>query len=73
MPKEPTLEIPTKELTKLLKAIKFYQRAAIGELGGEYAHDDFLDKSVTNFFHFQCGVKRENLTTGNVLSDKFKI
>lgn len=70
-PKEYT--IPANELTKLLKAIKFYQISRIAENGIILQLDNYLDKEVNHFFHFNCGVKPENLTTEKVLSDKFKI
>lgn len=67
--------IPAKELTKLLKDIKAHLKSSCFHI--ECTEDlekiEAFDKKVNNFFHFQCGVPLKDLTTENVLSDKFKI
>lgn len=71
MPQPKEYTIPAKELTKFLKACKIYQEE--NELFCMPGAQKDFNKAVNHFFHFNCGVKPENLTTEKVLSDKFKI
>ncbi len=74
--------IPAKELTKFVKSLKQHSRnidtilqmPASPEKWKKLGHEmnDF-DYKCDLFIHFQCGVPLKDLTTENVLNDKFKI